>query len=202
MNTRCQNSVLLLLVGLLLIPHSLMALSGSPIAVCPIKKQSGANHEDASDDPISVSRFGHEPTSVFLPPPRDFIRPLIRAIRIYDEGDHVHAAELIGQFLVDMGEEDFLIFNDKVKGTAGSISSIANDMLSKFPDSAREAYRVRFGVPAKQRLNLAIAEANYFEIAQVKQRFLHTDAGLEAAMLLGHHHFDAGRALLLSLIHI
>ena len=196
MNTRCQNSVLLLLVGLLLIPHSLMALSGSPIAVCPLKKQSGANQEDASDDPISVSRFGHEPTSVFLPPPRDFIRPLIRAIRIYDEGDHVHAAELIGQFLVDMGEEDFLIFNDKVKGTAVSISSIANDMLSKFPDSAREAYRVRFGVPAKQRLNLAIAEANYFEIAQVKQRFLHTDAGLEAAMLLGHHHFDAGRVLL------
>jgi len=196
MNTRCQNSVLLLLVGLLLIPHSLMALSGSPIAVCPLKKQSDAKQEGASDDPISVSRFGHEPTSVFLPPPRDFIRPLIRAIRIYDEGDHVHAAELIGQFLMDMGEEDFLIFNDKVKGTAVSISSIANDMLSKFSDSAREAYRVRFGVPAKQRLNLAIAEANYFEIAQVKQRFLHTDAGLEAAMLLGHHHFDAGRVLL------
>ena len=195
MNTRCQNSVLLLLVGLFLMPQSLLA-SGSSVATNPLQKQGGAKQEDASDDPMSASQFNHEPTSVFLPPSREFIRPLTRAIRIHKEGDHVHAAELIGQFLADMGEEDFLIFNDKAKGTAVSVSSIANEMLASLPKSAVEAYRVRFGVPARQRLNLAISESNYFEIAQVKQRFLHTDSGLEAAMLLGHHHFDAGRVLL------
>ena len=216
MNTRCQNSVLLLLVGLLLTPPSLLALSvsDSPVAIASLQKQEkqegwdqggakqggakriGAKKEDGSNDPLSASWLDPEPTSVFLPPSREFIRPLARAIRIHKEGDHVHAAELIGQFLVDMGEEDFLIFNDKAKGTAVSVSSIANEMLASLPDSAMEAYRVRFGVPARQRLNLAIAESNYFEIAQVKQRFLHTDSGLEAAMLLGHHHFDAGRVLL------
>ena len=179
-------------------PHSLLALSvsGSPVATNPLKKQEGAKQKDASDDPMSDSRFAHEPTSVFLPPPREVIRPLIRAMRVHKEGDHVHAAELIGQFLADMGEEDFLIFNDKAKGTAVSVSSIANEMLASLPEPAVQAYRVRFGVPARQRLNLAIVESNYFEIAQVKQRFLLTDAGLEAAMLLGHHHFDAGRVLL------
>ena len=188
-------------------PQSLLALSasGSPIAITPQKEQDGGElpaprirqeKEGETDDPMSARRFDHEPTSVFLPPSREFIRPLIRAMRIHKEGDHVHAAELIGQFLADMGEEDFLIFNDKAKGTAVSVSSIANEMLASLPESAVQAYRVRFGVPARQRLNLAIVESNYFEIAQVKQRFLLTDAGLEAAMLLGHHHFDAGRVLL------
>ena len=213
MNIRCQKSVLLLLVALLSMPHVLMAMSvsGSPVAINPLKKQEGWEQNDEkkrgakkddgeqkkpSDDPMSASRFDPEPTSVFLPPPREYIRPLARAIRIHREGDHVHAAELIGQFLADLDEEDFLIFNNKAKGTAVSVSSIANEMLASLPKSAMDAYRVRFGVPARQRLNLAIAESNYFEIAQVKQRFLHTDAGLEAAMLLGHHHFDAGRVLL------
>ena len=188
-------------------PQSLLALSasGSPVAITPQKEQDGGElpapriqqeKEGETDDPMSAQRFDHEPTSVFLPPSREFIRPLIRAMRIHKEGDHVHAAELIGQFLADMGEEDFLIFNDKAKGTAVSVSSIANEMLASLPESAVQAYRVRFGVPARQRLNLAIVESNYFEIAQVKQRFLLTDAGLEAAMLLGHHHFDAGRVLL------
>ena len=196
-------------------PQSLLALSfsGSPVATTPQKNQDGfelaaprsrQKKEDATDDPMSalrfdpmsVRRFDREPTSVFLPPSREFIQPLIRAMRVHKEGDHVHAAELIGQFLADMGEEDFLIFNDKAKGTAVSVNSIANEMLASLPESAVQAYRVRFGVPARQRLNLAIAESNYFEIAQVKQRFLLTDAGLEAAMLLGHHHFDAGRVLL------
>ena len=204
MNIRYKNSILFFFVGLLSVPQALLATPvgfqvlpfETPKSVRSKGKKDEDKGEDATDGPMSASRFNPDQTSVFLTPSRDFIRPLVRAIRIHKEGDHVHAAELIGQFLVDMGEEDFLIFKDKVDGTAVSVSSIANEMLESLPDSAMKAYRVRFGIPAKQRLNLAVAESNYFEIAQVKQRFLHTDAGLEAAMLLGHHHFDAGRVLL------
>ena len=186
MNTNYRNSILLLLVGLLALGHVPAGAFG--FAVCiQVKKE---------DDPASQGRFAAEPNSVFLPPSRELIRPLVRAMRIQKEGDVVGAAELIGQFLADAGDEDFLIFDDKDKGTAVSVSSIATEMLGDLPKSALDAYRVRFGIPAQQRLNLAIAESNYFEIAQVKQRYLLTDAGYEAALLLGHHHFDEGRVLL------
>ena len=195
MNKSYQNSLLLLLVGLLAWSSASLGVAVSVSGACI---QVTAKDEGAAnlDDPASVNPFARDPKSVFLPPPREFVKPLRRALRLQDEGDHAGAAELIGEFLVEVGEEDFLIFNDKAKGTAVSVSSIAAEMLGSLPKSALDAYRVRFGIPARQRLDLAIAESNYFEIAQVKQRYLLTDAGYDATLLLAHHHFDAGRPLL------
>ena len=198
MNTSHLKSILLFLVGLLTMPHVAFALSGSNAPACFQKSDSKESDKDEEirDDPMSSSFFDPDPTSVFLAPSREFVRPLIRAIRLHNEGDDDDASELIGQFLADVGEESFLVGADKSKGTAVSVTRVATEMLGSLPRSAIDNYRVRFGVPARQRLSLAIAESNYSEIAQVMQRYPHTDAGIEAAMLMGHHHFDAGRALL------
>ena len=171
-----------------------LALSSVP--VCFQDEEAAKEGEQEAEELPPNSPFNPDPNSMFLSPPREFVRPLVRAIRLNDEGDVDDAAELIGQFLADSGEEEFLVLTDKSKGTAVSVSKIATEMLGRMPKSAIDSYRVRFGVPARQRLSLAIADSNYAEISQVMQRFPYTDAGIEAAKLMGHHHFDAGRALL------
>ena len=213
MNTSSLQMILLFFVGMLATSDLPIAMAVSKAPACmqidrgrdednPFDRKQSSQENDGvvqkpgPVDPMSPKIFAPEPTSVFLAPSREFIRPLVRAMRLHQEGDHNYAAELIGEFLVEFGDEDFLVFTDKEKGTAYSVSSIATAMLSKLPKSALEEYRVRYGVPARQRLNLAIAESNYFEISQVMQRYLYTDAGTEAALLMGHYHFDAGRPLL------
>ena len=191
MNTNHLSTILLCLLGLLAAPQATFAIYAAPACL-----QNSGSDDEGSVDSMSSSIFDPDPTSMFLSPSRELVRPLIRAVRLHNEGDHNDAAELIGEFLVDSGEEDFLILSDKSKGTAVSVSQAATEMLGQLPKSAIKSFRVRFGVPARQRLSLAVAEANYFEIAQVMKRYPYTDAGIEAAMLMGHYHFDAGRALL------
>ena len=191
MNINYRYAILLFLVGLVAVPETLFAVSAA--SACFQKSGSG---DEESKDSDSSNFLDPDPTSVFLPPSRELVRPLIRALRLHNEGDDNDAAELIGEFLVDSGDEDFLVWSDKSQGTATSISKAATEMLGELPKSAIKSYRVRFGVPARQRLSLGIAEADYFEIAQVMKRYPYTDAGVEAAMLMGHYHFDAGRALL------
>jgi outer membrane protein assembly factor BamB len=145
---------------------------------------------------MTISHFAPEASSIFLPPPRDILRPLIRAIRIYHEGNLDRSAELIGEFLADSDTEDFLIFSDKENGIAHSVVDLANSMLGQFPDAAIQSLQVRFGIPAKQRLDQAVAKGDFHEIAQVMRRYLYTPAGLEAAQLLGVHHLDSGNPLL------
>ena len=203
MNTSRLSAILLVFVGLFTSPQAVFAVSATPACLqepgdadLEPNGQGKSDDSEDSDGSISASFLDPDPTSMFMSPPRELVRPLIRAIRLYNEGDENDAAELIGAFLVDSGDEDFLVLSDKSKGTAVGIGKAATELLGMLPKSAINSYRVRFGVPARQRLSLAIQESNYFEISQVMQRFPYTDAGIEAAMLMGHHHFDAGRALL------
>ena len=199
MNTSHLSAILLFCFGLLAMPHAAFKIVVAKAPACiqdPLSgDQSGATNQE-STQPAEPSILDPDPTSKFMSPSRELVRPLVRAIRLSKEGDDNDAAELIGAFLADSGGEDFLVLSDRTKGTAISISRVATDMLGSLPKSAINSYRVRFGVPARQRLSLAIAESNYSEISQVMQRYPFTDAGIEAAMLMGHHHFDAGRALL------
>ena len=159
-------------------------------------KSSSDQNKDAAVDFMSPSILAPEPTSVFLPPPREILRPLIRAIRIFKEGDVDRSAELIGEFLADSDTEDFLMFVRKNDGIANSVVDVANSMLSQFPESAIQSLQVRFGIPAKQRLNRAVNNRDYQEIAQVMRRFFYTRAGQDAALLMGHYHLDADHPLL------
>lgn len=172
-------------------PWHAMALQRPPVA----KANSGKASEDLADF-MSPVRFAPDPTSVFLPPSRDMMRPLIRAIRVYHEGDVDRSAELIGEFLADSDTEDFLVFAPQKKTVAQTVVDVANSMLGQFPSSAIESLQVRFGIPAKQRLNRAIAAGDYREIAQVMRRYFYTLAGQEAALLMGHYHLDSDHPLL------
>ena len=222
MNTNHLFTILLSLGGLLTVPQPAFLVAASKAPACfqsdrdfhdDIQRRlrepgdaeanegsdaskGGEEPEDRADGSMSSSLFDPDPSSKFMSPSRELVRPLIRAIRLHNEGDHNDAAEIIGQFLADAGQEDFLVLVDRSKGTAVSVNKVATEMLAMLPKSAIDGYRVRFGVPARQRLSLAIAESNYFEIAQVMKRFPYTDAGVEAAILIGHYHFDAGRTLL------
>ncbi|MDB2686919.1 PQQ-binding-like beta-propeller repeat protein [Mariniblastus sp.] len=192
MNTSHFKLIFLLCVGLLTMPGTAYGIAVSNAPVC---LQADEGNAEAVDS-LSLGGLEPNPNSLFPRPSSRYIQPLQRAIRIFNEGDVNDAAEQIGQFLVDSGEQDFLILTDVEQGTATSVTKFATEMLGRLPKSAIENYRIRFGVQASQRLSLAIVNSDYFEIAQISRRYPYTDAGVEAAILMGHYHLDAGRALL------
>ena len=67
--------------------------------------------------------------------------------------------------------------------------------LGHLPTKDRQLYRLRYGVQAKQMLEKAIEAGDFDLVSEVMQRFFFTRAGYDAAMLLGHHHLDQGRAI-------
>ena len=153
--------------------------------------QNRAAAED--DEQILEDTFLQAEQSVFIPAPREFIRPLIRANRAIDENDPARAVSLLGEVLSDSTGEDYLVPLKGVDGVSVSLRLRAESILGKLPAKDRELYRLRYGVQAKQLLEQAIAAGDFDGVSQVMQRFFFTRAGFDAAMLLGHHYLDQGR---------
>lgn len=131
-------------------------------------------------------------SSVFLPAPREMLRPLIRARKALEKGETAQAVEFLGGILSDANPEDYLI---KTPGRHGSVTSLrgqALDLLGSVPRSDLQTYRLRYSILARQQLEAAVAESDFLKMGQVMRRFFYTDAGFDAAMLLGHHHLDQG----------
>ena len=141
----------------------------------------------------SRSRAFLPPTnSRFVPVSREVIRPLIRASRAIDEGEFNRAAELVGQFLLDAPEDDYLVAGLEPEAGPVGLKFLAESMLAKLPESAIKAYRLRFGVVARHKLETAVAERDLQAIQDVAKRFFFTEAGEKAALLNGQLQLDQG----------
>ncbi|MFK7768591.1 MAG: PQQ-binding-like beta-propeller repeat protein [Mariniblastus sp.] len=175
--------------------------SSSQGQINPKRKQNanqGADTQkgrEALEAQLVEDAFKQGERSVFLPAPREILRPLIRARRALQENDMARAVTLLGEVLTDTTTEDFLIPDPTVDGVSTSLRKRAQSILGALPTKDRELYRVRYGVQAKQMLQKAIETGDYQQVSEVMIRFFYTDAGYDAAMLLGHYHLDQGRPI-------
>ena len=65
-------------------------------------------------------------------------------------------------------------------------------IISEFPAEARESYELQFGANARQSFREATQSGRLSEIADVASRYLNTEAGREAADVMGDTHLDRG----------
>jgi outer membrane protein assembly factor BamB len=145
------------------------------------------------DEQILSDTFLQKENSVFIPVPRDMLRPLIRANRAIKENEATRAVSLLGEVLSESTDEDYLVPSGVVDGLSVSLRNRAQRILGALPTKSRELYRLRYGVQAKRMLAQAIEEGDFEKVSAVMQRFFYTRSGFDASMILGHYHLDEGR---------
>ena len=133
------------------------------------------------------------PGQLFVPPPRELVRPLVRAQKAINEQDYQAAVDLLGAILATPQDRDFL------QGVPGdpyrfvSIHKQAHLLLSQIPAQHRKDYELRYKVTARQLLEQAVATGDYGLMAQVTRRYFFTEAGYQATLMLGHHYLEMGQ---------
>lgn len=158
------------------------------------------NREDDKNQEAEIERLMKDSLiqkeqSVFMPAPREILRPLFQADRAIKENDMTRAVSLLGEVLSNSTQDDYLVPVPGQEGLSMSLRMRAQRVLGSLPEKDRELYRLKYGVQAKQLLERAIEKSDFESVSRVMQRFFFTDAGFDAAMLLGHHHLDEGRPI-------
>ena len=142
---------------------------------------------------------------VFLPAPRELKQHLTRARKAIDEEEFGEAVLHLGQLLTSDvlntpdkpgGEtQDFFIGLDGNTGTRVSLKAEAQRLLASMPDRGRQLYELQFGADARTLLDEAIENGERGKLTEVSRKYFHTNAGYEAALLLGRGEMDHGRPL-------
>jgi outer membrane protein assembly factor BamB len=126
------------------------------------------------------------------------LRKKLDAAQDYIKEESWGEASRILQSLLDAEQDSFVPVpgkdaNGKPTQTMVSVKTEANRLLGTFPAQGLEHYRLSYGATARELLNQAKAGGDTQLLAQVAQRYLYTDAGVEATSLLGAYHLDRGR---------
>ena len=131
--------------------------------------------------------------SIFVPAPREYVRPLQKAEEAIAEGELAEAVDLLGQILSDETIEDYFLPAPGGGGNWLSLKARALTILNQLPPRGRELFELKFGIEAQQMLSLAVAERDIDAIAKISHNYFHTKAGYEATVLLGRIYLDQGR---------
>lgn len=137
--------------------------------------------------------FGH---NVKLPIDPRSRRKIQEARRLVAQQEWSQAIRLL-QSLLDSKEDSFL--PDEANKRHVSIRVEANRLLGALPKEGRQFYELEFGSQAKALLSRGREEGNPELLAEVALRYQHTEAGAEAAALLGTYHLDQGQAIVAAL---
>lgn len=118
---------------------------------------------------------------------------LLKARQLVEEGRFSEAVRYLGTILE--AREDCFFQPDESASIHRSLKAEAQRLIGEMPAKGREAYELQYGAHARALLSAAVASGSVEELAQVSRAFFHTQAGHEATMLLGLHHFDHGSPL-------
>lgn len=122
-------------------------------------------------------------------------RRLDEAQRRITAQDWTNAIRLL-QSLLDSPEDVFL----QDEGTRLiSVRAEANRLLGELPKEGKQFYEQEYGVTARTLLRKGQATGDADIFAAVAQRYLHTEAGAEAAAMLGSYHLDQGQYIVAAL---
>jgi len=99
------------------------------------------------------------------------------------------------QILIDKQSDSFYFEDIEKKDKFLSHKAEAMRLIETLPAKGREAYELRFGIPAKQQLRDALQTGDYNGIEEVARRYFHTEAGYRATYLLATQELDRGNPL-------
>lgn len=116
---------------------------------------------------------------------------LRKAEALIKNGHYPQAAEWLQRVLDKVDDVDDSVIR-LPNGQLVSVSTQASRLLGKFPPEALKAYRLQHGDVARQQLAEALSKSDTRGIAEVADKYFHTDAGHEAANYLGTQHTDRG----------
>lgn len=135
-----------------------------------------------------------ESDNVFIVPDRELRQLIDGAKEAIDQERYGDAVDALNALLVDPQMEDYFL-SAPGAATQLSLKAEARKLLGNMPPAGREAYEQKFGHDAREMLNQAIQEGNPEKLSQVARLYFHSQAGMEAAMLLGRLHLNRGRPL-------
>lgn len=169
------------------------AVPGNRIVVMP---QIVVNGQVVGGQPDMSKEAGNQ--RVKLPVDPRARRKIEEATRFIETQDWQSAVKIL-QSLLNATEDNFLQESDGDKGRRVSVRAEANRMLGSLPPEGKRFYEQQFGSEAKVALKQAKANANPQSLAEVALKYVHTDAGAEAAAWLGAYHLDHGRYIVSAL---
>ncbi len=107
------------------------------------------------------------------------------AVLLDDSGDLPE--DLRGQdFFVEVGTRG--LFQKSAKGEAIRL-------LSALPPEGRQTLQIQYGVTARNELDKAIAAGDFDSISEVARKYVHTEAGYDAQVLIAQHKLASGYPL-------
>ncbi len=152
---------------------------GQPVVQQPVKPKEAA-------DPVPVLGLAIAD--------RAQTRKLAEAKRLIDSQSYAEATGLLGEILA--APSDFTFKPDPAVALYRRLKPAAEALLGQLPVEGLEVYELRFGAAARKKLTDATTAGNSASLASVVESFFYTDAGAEAAFLLGTCHRDEGQPLL------
>ncbi len=158
-------------------------LLATACAVQPLSAQNAVAGSESQDPAIEI----------FVPPPRELVRPLNRAREAIADGNYRDAVSLLGEILTPLEQEDYLRPLPNQPSVAVSLHREAQKLLGQIPRKHRVDYELKYSVAAQQMLIDAVSRADFDQMARVCRHYFYTDAGYAAAMLLGHHYLESGQ---------
>ncbi len=135
-----------------------------------------------------------ERDNVFVQPDRELRQLIEGAKEAIQQQRYGDAVDALNQLLVDPQMEDYFL-GKPGDATQMSLKADAHRLLGAMPAAGRAAYEQKFGHEARRLLNEAVEQASPDQLSQVARLYFHTQAGMEAAMLLGRYHLNRGRPL-------
>jgi outer membrane protein assembly factor BamB len=130
--------------------------------------------------------------AVTFPTDRKAKQSLKLAKDYVDEEAWGEAARVL-QTLLETKEDILVEVADASGGRWASLWGEANRLIAGMPPKGREFYELQYGVRAKTRLAEAKKKGDPRLLADVAQRYMHTQAGTEATSLLGTYQLDRGK---------
>lgn len=118
---------------------------------------------------------------------------LLKARQLNAQGRYSEAVRYLGTILE--ADEDYFFQPDEKVPIHRSLKAEAQRLIGEMPSKGREVYELQYGAHARELLSASLVAGDADGLAEVSRKFFHTQAGYEATMLLGLHHFDHGRPL-------
>jgi outer membrane protein assembly factor BamB len=125
---------------------------------------------------------------------RQTVRQLQTATELLTKKNYSEAVRQL-QRVLDEPEDSWIEIPGSGDSKYRSAKQLAADRIGRLPASARESYETEYGQVARRMLEDATARGDRATLDEVVRRFFHTQAGYEAAYLLGNRLLDDSKLL-------
>jgi hypothetical protein len=156
--------------------------------------------------PSAMAQFGNRATAgaagedPFLLAPRALSRLLREGETAIADGRYTEGVRLLGALLQENSEEipedlrgqDFFIESAPRGLIQKSVKGEATRLLSLLSEEGRRTLEIQFGVTARKELDNAVAKRDFHGIAEVARKYMHTEAGYDAQILIAQHKLVGG----------